>query len=308
MITTVTLNPMLDKTIYVATIKHGAIERATRLNMVVGGKGINVSRQLLRLGCATVATGFFGGEIGMLLERLLDGEGIPHDFVRIAALTREGLTFVDGGGVQTSVFEPSAPVTENEADELVRRTLALAQKSTWLVCSGSSPSPTADGVFGRIIAGTAGTGVSTVVDSYGAALRLAAGVSPTLVKMNRDEYRMTFGSSLRDEPETIDALRRFIAGGSRWAVITDGPRPVYAASSESFWRITPPPVDAVNSTGSGDAMVAGILWSLSEGWPVERCFAYGAAAGAVNASRWEVAAASRRDVDAMFDSMNIERL
>ncbi|MCC6398234.1 MAG: 1-phosphofructokinase, partial [Bacteroidetes bacterium] len=46
MITTVTLNPMLDKTVEVDRLIPGGIARAKRVGMIVGGKGVNVSRQL----------------------------------------------------------------------------------------------------------------------------------------------------------------------------------------------------------------------------------------------------------------------
>ena len=71
MVTTVTLNPMLDKTIYVDRVERGAIHRASKMEMVAGGKGINVSRQLKHLGIKTVATGFLGGEVGSIVSRLL---------------------------------------------------------------------------------------------------------------------------------------------------------------------------------------------------------------------------------------------
>ena len=143
MITTVTLNPMLDKTVSVDGVRRGAVSRASGVSMVVGGKGVNVSRQLRRLGEETVATGFVGGEIGSMLERLLDGEGIPHSFVRIAGMTREGVTYLEPDGTMTSVFEPPGRVTAPEAEHLLEECRALAGNSDWVVCSGSSPSPEA---------------------------------------------------------------------------------------------------------------------------------------------------------------------
>ena len=62
MITTVTLNPMLDKTVHVEAVQPWKIVRASKIESIVGGKGINVSRQLHHLGCDTLATGFAGGE------------------------------------------------------------------------------------------------------------------------------------------------------------------------------------------------------------------------------------------------------
>src|SRR5512133_1492150 len=116
MITTVTLNPMLDKTVYVEAVRPGKIVRASRVECIVGGKGINVSRQLHHLGSDTIATGFAGGEIGAILDRLLSEEGISHGFVRVAGMTREGVTYRDKNNVQTSIFEPPHHVTADEAD------------------------------------------------------------------------------------------------------------------------------------------------------------------------------------------------
>jgi tagatose 6-phosphate kinase len=308
MITTVTLNPMLDKTIHVAAVRRGAIERARAMEMVVGGKGINVSRQLTHLGSPTVATGFFGGEIGVLLERLLTRERIPHDFVHIGSLTREGLTFLDAEGIQTSVFEPSAPVTAAEADKLVAHVLALARKSTWVVCSGSSPSPEGDAVFARIVQGCDACGVRTLVDSYGAPVKELVGHQPTVIKMNREEYRTTFDRSLEGESDLVGALKEFVGQGAAWAVITDGPRPAYAASTQAVWRITSPSIKAINPTGSGDSMVAGILFGLSERWPITRSLTFGAAAGVANASQWNVAASSRQQIDRCIDAICIKEL
>ena len=119
MITTVTLNPMLDKTVYVDTIRRGEVQRASKIETVVGGKGVNVSRQLRRLGMQNVATGFVGGEVGTLIERLLDEEGIAHDFVRIAGMTREGVTYRESDGTATAIFEPSHKVTRRETEQLL---------------------------------------------------------------------------------------------------------------------------------------------------------------------------------------------
>jgi fructose-1-phosphate kinase PfkB-like protein len=35
---------------------------------------------------------------------------------------------------------------------------------------------------------------------------------------------------------------------------------VYAATNEKRWKITPPRINTVNSTGSGDSMIAGMLY------------------------------------------------
>jgi 1-phosphofructokinase family hexose kinase len=306
-ILTVTLNPMLDKTIHVTSIRKGEIERASSMEMIVGGKGVNVSRQLHRWGQPTLATGFLGGEIGSLLDRLLEGEGIPHDFVHIKSMTREGLTFLDAGKVMTCVFEPPAKPTREEADTLVEHAVALSARCQWVVCSGSSPGAEADDVFRRIIAGAAAHGVRSVVDSYGEVFRRAVQSMPTLVKMNRDEFAGNYGRKLIGEREMAAAAEDLVARGATWAIITDGSRPLYAASAANVWRITPPPITSVNPTGSGDTVVAGVLHGLAAGWSFDRALACGVSAGALNASMWAVASVPFEDVRSLMSAVRVEK-
>jgi 1-phosphofructokinase family hexose kinase len=308
MITTVTLNPMLDKTVTVGAVRRGAVTRASGVSMVVGGKGVNVSRQLRLLGEESVATGFIGGEIGSLLERLLDGEGIPHRFVRIAGMTREGVTFVEPEGTMTSVFEPPGEVTPEEADRLLEECRTLAGESDWVVCSGSSPSPAADDVFPGIVVDCRSRGIPVVLDSYGKALARGVESSPDFLKPNREEFEQTFGTRLSGESDMALAARQLVARGVRYSLITDGARPFAAADADGAWIVTPPHVEVVDSTGSGDSMIAGILYGLRQSWRFDDCLTFGAAAGAANARVRDVAHSSMADILALLPGVAVKRV
>ena len=58
MIVTVTPNPAVDKTVVIHGFRTGALNRASVQRVEIGGKGINVARNLVRLGCQVTATGF----------------------------------------------------------------------------------------------------------------------------------------------------------------------------------------------------------------------------------------------------------
>ncbi len=68
-------------------------------------------------------------------------------------------------------------------------------------------------------------------------------------------------------------------------ITTDGPRPIHAIASDGheFW-VTPPRIPAahiIDTTGAGDALKSGVTYGLVQGWPLEKCVRYGAAAGAL---------------------------
>ena len=74
-IRTLTLSPALD---YSLTVKDkltiGAINRTTKESFAPGGKGINVSIILKRLGYTSIALGFLSGFTGEYVEKLLAKE------------------------------------------------------------------------------------------------------------------------------------------------------------------------------------------------------------------------------------------
>ena len=71
MVYTITLNPSLDYYIKIKDLQVGEINRTSGEEIFPGGKGINVSILLSRLGEKTTALGFKAGFTGEEIERLL---------------------------------------------------------------------------------------------------------------------------------------------------------------------------------------------------------------------------------------------
>jgi fructose-1-phosphate kinase PfkB-like protein len=165
-----------------------------------------------------------------------------------------------------------------------------------------------DRLFGEIIGEANHKGVATLLDSYGPAFLGGLARGPTVVKVNREEYQQSLGRRLQDTAGYVAALHEMSRRGIRSCLITDGSRPSYALGDGSIWKVTPAHIDTVNATGSGDSMVAGILFGLREKWPFERCLRFGAAAGAANARKWEVADSSFRDIAALESRILVEQL
>ena len=64
MIYTVTLNPALDKTVEIPNFTLDAVNRITTLRTDPGGKGLNVSKVIVKLGGKSIAIGVLGGTTG----------------------------------------------------------------------------------------------------------------------------------------------------------------------------------------------------------------------------------------------------
>ena len=80
MVYTVTLNPALDRTLYIETLLEGEANRIKKECRYAGGKGIDVSRVLLELGVESILLGFIGGYTGAELDYVEEEGGNLHGF------------------------------------------------------------------------------------------------------------------------------------------------------------------------------------------------------------------------------------
>ena len=81
MIYTITLNPSLDVAVEVSDLKPGRVNRTDAEALYPGGKGINVSIMLTRLGIENQAWGFSAGFTGEQIEAMLLREGCDAAFI-----------------------------------------------------------------------------------------------------------------------------------------------------------------------------------------------------------------------------------
>jgi hypothetical protein len=165
MILTITLNPAVDQTIFVQGLAIGEVNRGRESQLDPAGKGVNVSRMAHRLGWPTVACGFLGGEVGRLVERALDTEGVQHQFVRISGQTRLSVTVVDElSKTATSVRVPGPEIDGQHAAELDAVLQHWLQGARVLVLAGRLPPGVPPNAYARYIGLARDRGVLTILD------------------------------------------------------------------------------------------------------------------------------------------------
>jgi len=91
MIYTITLNPALDRTLWIQKVRDDVSNRILEEKSFAGGKSIDVSKVLKNLGVDNIALGFVGGFAGRELEGRLLNEGVDSDFVSVSGETRTNI-------------------------------------------------------------------------------------------------------------------------------------------------------------------------------------------------------------------------
>jgi 1-phosphofructokinase len=269
MIVTVTPNPSVDRTYRLAALRPGTLHRARSVTAEASGKGVNVSRVLGHLGVPTRMVVTAGGPEGDLLASLLGG--LPVDVVTVAGHTRVNVTLIADGHEPTKVNEPGTALSAAESEALVSAVTALLATGDvrWLACCGSLPAGTGPELVGRLVAAGRAAGVPVAVDSSGAALAAAVAARADLIKPNADELAELAGSAQPVVAAATTVQRQ--TGGTVLASL--GPQGALLVTPEGTWRAVPPPVTPLNTTGAGDALLAGYLGAAADDPPGRLAFA-----------------------------------
>ena len=299
-ITTVTLNPAVDEAIAVEEIALGAINRCDLDAVDPGGKGLNASRVIARLGRRTIALGFVAGVTGGLIRARLDSEGVPHAFDDVPGLTRINVMVLERRlARRTRLYLPGPRVRAADLERLRARLDALGRGET-VVIGGSVPPGLEPGVYGELVGWLRGRGVRTVVDASGAALESALRAGPDLIKPNVEEAAALFGRELRGDDDVLMAARSLRELGAAHVVISQGAEGAIGVGADGAWKVRAPAVLVRTTVGAGDSMVAGLAIALDEGSGLAEGMRLGTAAGTATCAETGTRLGSREAVERLL--------
>ncbi|MFA6948063.1 MAG: 1-phosphofructokinase family hexose kinase [Eubacteriales bacterium] len=302
-ISTVTLNPAIDRAMYFrGEFRAGELNRAYKTVATVGGKGINVSRLLRRLGVESPAYGFIGGTDGKYLAGSLRGDGIDVRFTETAAPTRVNIKMIDGGGVCTEANESGGPVSENEMFELcakirsdilsereasaengTRQPISSSNKhdtDNIFVLGGSIPQGVENDVYNYLGEMFKSCGKRFVLDSSGAALREGMKSAPFMIKPNLEELSSLVGDQISTKSQAVEICKRLYVETGVSVLCTAGGNGAIFAGEGGFYTVTSPHVTLRGFVGAGDTFLAAFLSVISRGGDIPDALRFASSAAA----------------------------
>jgi len=308
-IITLTLNPTIDQTLVLNRFVAGDTLRVRSSRFDPGGKGINVSRVVRELGGESVAMGFAPGGLGRYIEQTLKAQGVECDFVRTKGETRTNITILDESRHLHTILSDPGPQTDiRYVEQLLSKLRKRLRANDWLVVAGSIPPPLAPEIYAEIINLARDQWAHTVLDADGPALAAGVAAGPQMVKGNRRELERLLGRHLDDERSTVQAAHEVRAMAVRMAVVTRGREGAVAVCDDGSWRGQAPRVRAVSAVGSGDAFLAGVVFTLSQGGTMEQALRLGVAAGTACVLSPGTELCHRREVDLLEPRVKVRRI
>jgi ribokinase len=244
------------------------------LTLLPGGKGANAAIAAARLGADVSMLGRVGEDaFGQDLIRNLRDNGVDAKYVRTTPDAPTGSAFitVTPDGENAIVVSPGAnrsfgPDEVEEAAEILCETGVLVAQLEVPAEAVERAAKIATQSGGRFVFNLAPA--REVSESL---LRL-----PDPLVVNETEARFLLGDDTRD-PERLAA--KLLDLGPASAVVTLGASGAVLASGGTTRHFPAPEVEAVDTTGAGDAFVGALAARLAAGAPLEEAVPYAVLAG-----------------------------
>ena len=282
MIYTCTITPSIDYTVYVPEFRSGKLNRSDEVYYYPGGKGINVSRVLKRLGVSNQALGYAGGFTGHYIEEFLKNEGVAADFIQTSEITRINVKIKSDE--ETELNGPGPDLNANQLDALTEKVRSM-RVGDWFILAGSLPGSIDSAYFLELAKICAVNQVHFVLDTSGPALKSLLAAPVFLVKPNQQELGELFDVKISTVAEAFRYAKKLVDQDTDHVIISMGGEGALMVTKDGAWLAKAPQGQVVNTVGSGDSLVSGFIASYTAQRDPLEAFRYGVASGSATAFR-----------------------
>ncbi len=298
MITAVSLNPGIDRTLTVEKLCPGGLNRVECQVDVAAGKGANAAVAASVLGAEAECIGFmYPDGISMYRDRF-GRSNVGCDFVMCEGSLRVNQKVFDRTrGEITELNQSGAFVTEQQLAEAANLVARHAARSSWLILTGSLPPGCPVDTYGRLCALAKQNGCRVILDCDGDRLREGLKANPDLIKPNRYELEMLVGHPLNGQQDILSAARELVDGGVGVVAVSMGGDGAIIVNADGAWRARGVRIDVKSTVAAGDSMIAGLAVGLERGMRLPDAFRLGVAAATARCAT---------PPDAMFDAHAVE--
>lgn len=303
MIYTCTLNPSIDYVVELDSIQLGDLNRAKRTEQYPGGKGINVSRVLKRLGVDNTALGFIGGFTGEFIREELSKELVNHDFVKANGTTRINVKLKSGD--ETEINGQGPTIETQQINELLQKVEAMNEGDIF-VLAGSLPASVPADFYKTLAAAARARGVKIVADTSGPALQEIIEEKLFLIKPNHHELGELFETTISSKEESIAYAKRLVASGIENVIVSMAGAGALLITNHKILYANAPKGTVKNSVGAGDSTIGGFLAAYTQGKALEECFRYGVASGSATAFSSDLC--TKEEVEKLLPEITITQL
>jgi len=269
MIYTLTLNPAIDKVLFIDSFQKSRTNRVNREITTLGGKGTHVSVNLKLLGVNSVALGVTFGETGKKIAHLVRSYGADESFLHYEIPNLESRTniiLIEESDRSCSMITEKGPqLNVKVTGELLTQINGLLKKDDYLVLTGGANNVDDTAIYSKLSQVAKNLDAKVILDASGAYLIEGIKSVPYLIKPNFEELCFIVGKELSREEDVVSALEALGKTGIEIIAMTWSGKGALVKYGEHIYRVNPVPANVVNEVGCGDAFLAAMLAGIEKG-------------------------------------------
>jgi 6-phosphofructokinase 2 len=308
-IVTVTFSPCIDKTMSVQNLVPEKKMRCTDIVFEPGGGGINVARVLKKLNSNATAIYPSGGCNGKQFNHLMEQENIPSVIINAKNETRENITALDQSeNKQYRFVMPDPELSETEWQQCLYE-IEKIKEAEYIVISGSLPSSFPLNIFKKIATIAYTNGAKLIVDTSENALIQSAKENMYLLKPNLNELAILCGVNSVTANNAEKYAKEFIQKSQcRIIVVSLGEDGALLVTADEMYHAVAPKIQLKSTVGAGDSLVAGLVYSLSNGNSLQESLQFGVACGTAATINAGTALCTKQDAEDLYNRIRERRI
>lgn len=259
-VVTITLNPALDLTGSLQSLRAGSVNLVDHSNFHAAGKGVNVARVLSDLGAQVTVTGFLGQDNQAPFCQLFEEMGATDRFIRVLGSTRINVKLVEQNGTVSDINFPGVTVNEQALVQFEQTLDELCADHDFFILAGSLPNGISAETCAHWVQTLREKGKKVLFDSSRAALTAGIEATPWLIKPNDEELAEFSGQAVENEDDVVNISEQIANKGIENIVVSLGARGVMWLNQGEWLSSKPPKMTVVSTVGAGDTLVAGLCW------------------------------------------------
>ncbi len=305
---TLTLNPSIDYSFYIPSIKFDDINRIVKSRIDPGGKGINITRMLSKLGDESIPITLFTDKDN-IYKNLLEKERIEPFYIKIKGRIRNIYNFVSYDGKVLRFNEKGPKISRKEKELFFSQIKNLSlKKGDIFVISGSLPDGFEEKTYRKIVEIVKKSNVITFVDADGEILKEAIKGGPYIIKPNLWELERATGEKIKNGKKLIKVINSLfdknigiiiLTLGENGAIIFEKGKIIYGRAEK---------VKVKSTVGCGDAFVAGFLYNFKRGKEISECLSLAVACGTAKAKEEGTKMPEKEDVLKIMKKVKVKEV
>jgi len=278
-ITTLCLNPALDVTYHVSKLIADQKSRSDSARHDPGGNGINIGRALKRMQVDAHTFCIVAGDVGQLLQRLLEQQLDNVYYEHVDGETRINSTIIEiDSQQQFQITDAGTEIPQRQLTQVVDDFVNMTGQGFGIITGSCQPNVPCN-LYATLVERINQAGGKAIIDTHGEALKLAIAAKPLLIKPNRYELETIVDHKLPTITAVATEARKIQQQGVTHVCVSLGEQGAVLVSPDNSYYAHALTVPVNTTVGAGDSMVAGLVAGFSLNQTAEQALRYGIACG-----------------------------